>query len=60
MPPGHDRTANGDWSGSAGAMTVRYSLNEADGTIAGRVEFVVFNQVEGKRVGPGFAGWPTH
>ncbi len=46
-PPEHDRTVNGDWSGSAGPMTVRYSLNEADGTIAGRLEFVVVNQVEG-------------
>ncbi len=47
-PPEQDRTVNGDWSGSFGPMTVRYSLSEADGTITGRLEFVVVNQVEGR------------
>ena len=46
-PPERDPTVNGNWSGTVGPITVRYSLNEADGTITDNLEFVVVNLVEG-------------
>lgn len=46
-PPERDPTVNGDWSGTFGPITVRYSLREGGGAITGNLEFVAVNLVEG-------------
>ena len=46
-PPETDPTVNGDWSGTLGPWTVRYSLTEGRDIIGGSMELVVVGYAEG-------------